>query len=110
MKWLAVAVLSMTLLGCRADQEREAAKCKLGAQKTYPNVTNFYMSAPAGEFIELCMRAVGYAFDNSNRNCTFPSYVVSEKPNPYCYVPDTEWGRIGQQIENWLRGDRKLSN
>jgi hypothetical protein len=82
MRWHVVVVLSVSLLGCRADQEREAAKCKLEAQKTYPNVTNSYMSVPAGEFIELCMRAAGYDFNNDNPNCTYSGIVVSEKPNP----------------------------
>jgi hypothetical protein len=104
MKWLAMAALSLTLLGCRADQQREAARCELEVQRTYPNVQNSYMSVPAGEFIELCMRAAGYDFDSDNPNCeNHGAFVLSEKPNPFCYVPDSELGRIGQKLEGWLR-------
>ena len=104
MKWLTMAALSMTLLGCRADQWREAARCKLEAQKTYPNEQHLYMSVPAGEFIELCMRAAGYHFDSDDPNCVnHGALVMSERPNPFCYVPDSELGRIGQKLEGWLR-------
>ena len=104
MKWLTMAALSMTLLGCRADQWREADRCKLEAQKAYPNVQNSYMSVPAGEFIELCMRAAGYHFDSDNPNCVnHGAFVMSERSNPLCYVPDSKLGRIGQKLEGWLR-------
>jgi hypothetical protein len=102
MKWLAMAVASVALLGCRADQEQQGAKCELEARKTYPNVENMYLSAPAGRFIELCMKAAGYDFNYDNPNCASPNYVVSEKPNVYCYVPQSEWSRMGQKLESWL--------
>ena len=110
--WLTLAAIGAALLGCRADQEREAARCELEAQKTFPNVKNMFLSAAAGDFIELCMRAAGYEFDNDNRSCFGPfvvnGSVLYEKPNPYCYVPDTEWGRMGLKLENWFRGIRPL--
>lgn len=104
MKWLTMTALSMTLLGCRVDLEREAAKCELEAKKTYPNVQNLYMSLPAGQFIQLCMRVAGYKFDIDNPNCVnHGAYVVSDMPNQFCYVPGSELGRIGQKLEGWLR-------
>ncbi len=58
----------------------------------------------------MCMKASGYDFNYDNRNCSGPSsYVVSEKPNAYCYVPDTEWGRLGQTLENFWDGRKTLN-
>jgi len=109
MKLIAVVMTSLTLLGCRADQEQQGAQCKFEAQKTYPNVENMYLSMRAGEFIELCMNAAGYDFDYDNLNWLMSAPVVSEKPNPYCYKPRSSLGRLGQALENLLEG-RKISN
>ena len=108
MKRLALIVTSIALFGCQADLEQQAAKCKFEGLKTYPNV-NPYMSVPASDFIELCMNAAGYVFDYQNPNCGGGRYVVSEKPNTYCCMcPPSSLGRIGQKIERWLAGERKL--
>jgi hypothetical protein len=74
-----------------------------------------YLSVPAGDFIEMCMKAAGYDFDYDDRNCSAPyiapnGSVVSERPNAYsyCYVPNTKWERAGRKLENWFRGEKPL--
>jgi hypothetical protein len=99
MKWFMVAALSSTLLGCRADQEQQAAKCELEARKTYPAVQNVYIYAPTNRIIELCMSAAGYDFSYYYLKCALPENVVSAD----CYVPRSKWDRMGQKLENWLR-------
>ena len=91
---------TLTLLGCRADLEQQAANCEFEARKTYPTVQNVYSYTLTNRFIELCMRAAGYNFDSSRLKCALPDNIVSAD----CYVPRNEWDRMGLKLENWFRG------
>lgn len=110
MKSLAVVLASFPLLGCYVDQEQQAAKCKFEAQKTYPDLENMYLSPRAATLIELCMATAGYDFDYDNRSCASPDGLVSEKSDPYCYVPRNRLDRLSQAIENRLARRKRISN
>lgn len=91
-RFLAI-VLSTMLSGCIAEQEQNTAKCTLEAKNRGLNFLpgsagghSIMVGSEAGEYIVLCMAALGYRFVTTDPRCL----ALSPIPFPqqaFCYAP-----------------------
>ncbi len=81
-----LAATALATAGCGESRDQTVAKCEIEAHKTYPGMA---LSNEATDFVLICMRAAGYAYDP---NCSFTSPIRARTAD--CYMGSLEaWWR-----------------
>ena len=96
-----LAFLVLALGGCKEDQRRAMASCELETTKSVPASLQKFDGKSAEYFVK-CMRAAGYIHILSFDCQPIFDDQISKIKDEKCYESATAYGRILQQVEEYI--------